>query len=470
MVPPINPTTSPLVLRNRARLAPLSRDALILVVDLGTSYFKASLFDLDGELQSSHAIPTPTDESPTGRAEMDCHVFRHQLTDLVRSLDHNSNLLKRVAAISFATQANSFAVFDHQQVPLTPFLLWSDERARDFSFPLQAHFEQPEATPTTGLPHVSHLSMPAKLYWLQQHAPDTCVRAARIGLLSDYLVWWLTGQWLTEAGVAALTGLVDIHRLQWWPEACRRSRISLAWLPEIVRAGTDAGPLIAEVAEAWGVPRDCRFVVGSLDQYAGAIGIGNTGPGMVSETTGTVLASIRCTSKLEAGLSDGVFQGPGHKPDVFYQMVFSEISAGLLDRYRSVVTPDLDFGQLDALAERIPPGAEGLRLRPDAFSCRVTEMFTNREQHHSRGHEVRAILEGIAEELARQVTLLCGQQKPTRVLAGGGAARSKLLLALKSAALGCPVEVGPCAEATSRGAALLAIETLSFGADGPALP
>ncbi len=59
------------------------------------------------------------------------------------------------------------------------------------------------------------------------------------------------------------------------------------------------------------------------------------------------------------------------------------------------------------MAAAVPTGAEGLRLRPDAALRKSGEMFMNRSAIHHRGHEVRAILEGVAAELRRQVMLLC---------------------------------------------------------------
>jgi xylulokinase len=196
--------------------------------------------------------------------------------------------------------------------------------------------------------------------------------------------------------------------------------------------------------------------MGCLDQYAGAIGADNVLPGRVSETTGTVLATVRRANKFSANAPAGVYQGPASKPGDYYQMVFSSISAGLLERYRNQLPDRPTFAELDALAARVPAGAEGLLLHPLAANLPVSEMFVGRTPVHQRGHDVRAIMEGVALELRKQVTILCGPSWPASIPAAGGAARSKLWLQIKRDVLGCQVEAVHCPEPTSLGAAQLA--------------
>jgi sugar (pentulose or hexulose) kinase len=96
--------------------------------------------------------------------------------------------------------------------------------------------------------------------------------------------------------------------------------------------------------------------------------------------------------------------------------------------------------------------------------CSVEKMFLNRTSKHQRGHEVRAILEAVACELNRQVTLLC-QGRPKVIYAAGGGARSRLWLRIKSDTLGCVVQPVACSEPTSLGAALLALGRIDLRPD-----
>ena len=432
----------------------------ILVLDLGTTYFKVCLFDETGQLVGLQRVATPVEHPADGRAELPVSTFQQSLVRATSELALEAGGLHDVAAVSFASQTNSFVLLDQHGEPLTPILLWTDQRALGLDNPLQDLATSTEFHEKTGLPSVDHHFFPAKLRWLQQHEPRIIDETRRLALISDYLTWWMTGNQLTEAGAAGLTGLVDIHQLRWWPEACQRVDLPLDWLPTIVRAGTDVGLLRRDVAEAFGLPPDCRLIVGCLDQYAGAIGSGNLEPGSISETTGTVMATVRCSDHFEKNGPAEMYQGPSFKAGQYYQMVFSDFSASLLEKYRNAL-PDLpSFAELDKWAASVPSGAEGLSLHPDAPNRIGTDLFLNHREDHTVGHEVRAILEAVASELNRQVHLLCQQCQPKEVRSIGGAAHSKLWLKIKSDKLGCPVQAVDCAEPTSLGAAMLARHAL----------
>lgn len=141
-------------------------------------------------------------------------------------------------------------------------------------------------------------------------------------------------------------------------------------------------------------------------------------------------------------------------------MMFSELSAGILERYRNASAPNATFEDLDRLAAAVPPGAMGLKVRGDAFHLDVGEFFLGRTSNHTMGHEVRSILEAVAYELKRHVSELTSGIIPKQVTSGGGAARSWLWQTIKSEVLGCLVVAAECPETASRGAALLALSAL----------
>lgn len=428
----------------------------VLTFDLGTTYFKVCLFNQQQRMVAQRRISVPIERPSSELAELPVVVFEQCLSAAVRDLNRQVGGLHNVTKACFASQANSFTLLDVNSRPLIPFLLWIDQRARGTEVLLECFRNRPHFYATTGLAHFDYQFMLAKISWLRTHQPATVERTRRLCGMSDYLVWWLTGNHLTETGLMGLTGLVDVQREHYWHVAAQHFGMPLEWLPQIVRAGSDAGRLRPVIAKDWGLPNDCRVVMGCLDQYAGAIGADNTEPGRVSETTGTVLATIRLAREFWSSAHPGVFQGPGFAQGTFYQMIFSSLSAGVLEKYRNSLPDRPTFAELDELAAAVPFGAEGLELHPDATNLAAAEMFIHRTENHHRGHEVRAIMEAVAYELRRHVVGLCGCEWPSSLRAAGGAARSQLWLQIKSQILGLPVEGVNCSEPTSLGAARLA--------------
>jgi xylulokinase len=257
-----------------------------------------------------------------------------------------------------------------------------------------------------------------------------------------------------------LTGLLNIHQCQWWSRILNRFEINERWLPEVVRAGKDLGPIAPKAARRLGLPSTCRFVVGCLDQYAGAIGAGNVAPGMISETTGTVLATVQCADQLSTNLSSTVFQGPAFREGLYWRMAFGDVSANYLHWYRDQLPDRPEFGQLTASAEQIKPGAGGLKLRTDVGLTTPEAVFEGMMSRHTPGHAVRCIMEAVAWALADQVTALSPDCLPTVIRSAGGAARSDQWLQIKADVLGITVTATECPEPTSLGAAVLAEASL----------
>lgn len=434
----------------------------ILAIDLGTTYYKVSLFDRSGRLCQTCRIAPEIQNGPDGRMEMTAEAFRDAVQrGIDRLRGETAGGLADVAAVTFATQTNSFVLLDADGNPLTPIILWPDQRAASLEEDVRQRCEVEPFTATTGIPAISAEFMVAKLLWLQRQMPEVWSRTKKLALISDYLTLWLTGQHVTEAGAAGLTGLIDIHRCQWWPEMLERFSIDRTLLPKVVRAGTDLGPIAPAIAEQWGLPRTCRFVVGCLDQYAGAIGAGNLEPGMVSETTGTVLATVQCADHFGAELGSGVFQGPGYRERLYWRMAFGNVSANYLQWYRDQLPDRPEFDALTALAAEVAPGADGLQLRTDARPSTPEEVFAGLTPQHTRGHAVQCILEAVAAALRDQVAMLSDGPPPVEIRCAGGAARSDLWLQIKAERLGIPTVATECEEPTSLGAALLAEAAIS---------
>jgi xylulokinase len=436
----------------------------IVTLDLGTSYFKAGLFDETGRLIGLSRRAPPIAHPDPFRWELDPAAFFSCVALLFRDLAAaEPSGFGGVAAISFATQTNSFLLLDAEDRPLTPIILWPDERATEFGDQLNSLSMIAEFRATSGIRRLCCQSMVAKLLWIKQQPCDIWRRAARLCLISDYLTLRLTGAHVTEAAAAGLTGLEDIQRLMWLPEVCQGIGLPLRWLPSIVRGGTDVGRVRPEAAAELGLPKSCRFVVGLLDQYAGAVGVGNIAPGCVSETTGTVLSTVCSTEGLSSDLPAGVTQGPASIPGRYYCMVHGEKSANLLEWYRNHLPDRPSFADLDKAAADVPSGCEGLRVRANPRLTSLENVFEGLNDRHARGHLARAIMECVAQELDGQVRLLRGAAKPRVIYSSGGGARSSVWQQIKADALKATMATSKCVEPTSLGAAIVAANSLGWG-------
>lgn len=435
-----------------------------LTFDLGTTYFKAALFDEAGQLAALARVATPLVYPRDGWCEMAAENFFTAIRTAAGQLRQQSpRAYADIAAVSFATQANSFLLLDAADRPLIPIIIWTDRRGVDVEDLLQPISGRTDLRQMTGVPALTGEFSPGKLLWIRKHQPEIWSKARRFCFLSDHLTFWLTGRHATEAGMSSLSGMVDLHTLNWWPPMMSLLDAGPIAFPQIIRAGGDLGTLRPAIADELSLPKTARLIAGCLDQYAGGIGAGNIAPGAISETTGTVLATVRCSDRFDATLPPTVYQGPAFDDGLFYQMTFGSTSANLLEALRNHAARHLDYPDMTALAEAIPPGAGGLRLQPNPHLLPADRMFKNLLPQHTLGHQVRAVLEAVAFSLNDLIHQLSPAGPNGTIHSCGGAARSDLWLQIKADILDAPFQAMTCPEPTSQGAALLAARALGRG-------
>ncbi len=122
------------------------------------------------------------------------------------------------------------------------------------------------------------------------------------------------------------------------------------------------------------------------------------------------------------------------------------------------------YDHLTAEAGKIPPGSDGLLWTPYLMGERTPHLdgsargaLVGLTASHTRGHIVRAILEGVAFSLRDTFTLFQEMNVPvSSIRLGGGGARSPLWRQIQADVYGHSVELVAAEEGAAYGAALLA--------------
>ncbi len=432
--------------------------AHFLTYDLGTTLYKVALFDEAGKLIALERAQPPIQAEQPGWVEVRSGEFLYvlaQATWRVREAVGES-IWSDLKAVSFATQANSFMLLGEGGWH-TGLILWSDQRALGMAQELSALGSLPDFRTSTGMPRFSPALALAKLLWLRRHQRDDLRHARQFAFLSDFLTWELSGQWLSEASVAGLSGALDIRTLQWRNDVLELMEAPPIAMPPVQRAGYATGELESSGGHAFRLPHDARFVLGCLDQYAGAIGTGTIEPGCVCETTGTVLAAVRFSDRFESDLAGDVFQGPAFDEGKFFQMSFSSTSANLLEWYRNSLPGRPSFEELSRLAGEAD---DAVTIEPYRDGDPIESCFRNVGKEHSVGQVVRGIMRCVAGALKRQIQSISPTMPPV-IRSAGGAARSDVWLQIKADTLGTTFEAIDCEEPTSLGAAMLACRAVT---------
>jgi xylulokinase len=138
----------------------------------------------------------------------------------------------------------------------------------------------------------------SKILWLKKNEPKNYRRLATVLLPHDYLNYWLTGQKVMEFGDASGTALLDVRRRKWSEAIINAIDPGLSTkLPPLISSDKPAGHLRASTAKALGLSADVLVSAGGGDNMMGAIGTGNTRPGVITASFGTSGTIYACSDK-----------------------------------------------------------------------------------------------------------------------------------------------------------------------------
>ena len=235
----------------------------------------------------------------------------------------------------------------------------------------------------------------------------------------DFLVYRLCGAHVTDHSLAGGTLLYDLAGLDWSADLLDVFDIPRRLLPEVRWAGTPVGTLKQEVADALGLRREVVVAVGGQDQKCAALGAG------IDDHTATV--SLGTASAIEQ-----LMASPATDPDMripaftFLQperWVLEGVvgTAAVSMRWlRDVLGAD-GYAGLDAAAAMVPAGSEGVRFYPHLsgagsphWNVDARGSFHGLNLATSRGHLVRAVMEGVAFQVARESRSDAGAGRPRR--------------------------------------------------------
>src|SRR5262249_28734017 len=138
----------------------------------------------------------------------------------------------------------------------------------------------------------------SKILWLKKNEPKNYQRLATVLLPHDYLNFWLTGEKVMEYGDASGTALLDVRKRKWSSAALEAIDPELVEkLPPLASSDKPAGKLQPSTARLLDLNPGVLVSAGGGDNMMGAIGTGNTRPGVITASFGTSGTIYACSEK-----------------------------------------------------------------------------------------------------------------------------------------------------------------------------
>lgn len=447
----------------------------ILSVDVGTSSVKAAIFNDQAELVAEQSCGYPLVQPHPGWVEQDpkdvLGAFKEAIREVLNQVDQKPKVLV------LSTAMHALMGLDDQEQPLTRFLTWADQRAQKWASQLRTEQKGLEIYQRTGTP-IHAMSPLLKLTWFRESQPELFKQVKLWIDLKAYLIHALVGEWLIDESLASATGLYNLKNRMWDEEALAWCGVTQAQLPRLVKTTDCVGVIGRDLAQRLGLPENTRIIAGASDGALANLGVGAVVPGSLALSIGTSGAARQMVRKPQLDPQGRLFcyvvdhdhyiiGGPINNGGILLRWLESLFASEIKTNRELASSPEQTqnfYEVLNKEVSAVAPGSDGLFCLPYLTGERaplwredVSGSFWGLRLTHTRGHLMRAVLEGISYQLNSVVKLLEGLAGPAHeIRATGGFTQSKVWGEILTDILGSPLGIPKHTQGSALGGAFLA--------------
>jgi gluconokinase len=384
--------------------------------------------------------------------------------------------------VAIDTLVSNILAVDAAGRPLTPLITYADTRNDADAVELRRTLDERAVHQRTGcLLRTSY--WPARLAWFRRTQPDIWRAQPRWITIGEYLELRLFGRCRAGCSAASWGGLLDRRRIEWDAPLLDFLGVAADQLSPLADTSEPLSGLAREFASRWPALRDLPWFPAVGDGAAANIGSGCTGPDRIALTVGTT-GALRVVQSEVADVPAGLWcyrvdrrrallGGATSEGGNVYGWMLDTLKLGkpaAIERELAQLPPDgHGLTVLPFLAgERSPGWAGDVRATITGLGLNTTPIEILQAGMEAVAYRFALIFESLAASNADSAR---NTSKPSTIIASGGSLLSSpAWMQIIASTLGHAILASEEQEATSRGAALLALESLGAIASVDALP
>ena len=447
----------------------------LLGLDAGNTVIKAVIFDLKGNEIASVAQEGHSRMPQPGHVERGLTELWANARAVIKQAITNAGISPtQIAAIGCAGHGNGLYALDREGEPLLAIQSldtraadlveeWQSANVGDRTYPISLQRPWPSQTPTL-------------LAWIKHKRPELFAKIGTVFFCKDFIVNRLTGQRVSEMSDMAGSGLLNVTKRQYDHELMCAYGLDdcLDLLPPLIESADIAGTISENAAEQTGLAVGTPVIGGLFDVVASAIGSGVTRTNAASIIVGTWSINQVITDK--PILKSPVFMSSTFDRERFMAIESSATSAANLEWlvreffHEEHADQRSPFDVCCKLAEATEPAANDPIYHPYLYGSQqngnARAGFYGVAGWHTKGHLIRALLEGVAFGHRQHIETLriAGVDFNEAVISGGGS-RSLVWPQIFADVLGVPITVAHSHQTGALGVAIAAGTAVGIFAD-----
>lgn len=441
----------------------------ILAIDQGTTGTTSVLMDAQLNRVAEASVDFEQHFPKPGWVEHDLDDIWTTVVQTVRQVTKHIDT-RKIAAIGITNQRETICFWDRQSAePVARAIVWQDRRTADACEQLRKKGTEPFFQDRTGLLLDPYFSG-TKAAWALKNwdGVKKAHQEGRLcaGTIDSYLIARISGGAVhaTEPSNASRTLSFDIHKKRWDPELCNALGVPVDIWPEVMPSSGTFALTRGFAGLPDGIP-----ITGVLgDQQSALLGQACVKEGMAKCTYGTGAFMLMNTGRKAPKSRHRLLTTVAWALDgenYTYALEGSAFIAGAAVQWvRDGLRFVQDAAEIEALAGSVP-SSEGVVFVPALtglgapyWDPNATGMITGLTRGTTRAHIARAVLEGVAFQIAEILTAMQKDVgKPIASLnVDGGASANNLLMQFQADILGVKLNRPKYLETTSLGAVFAA--------------
>lgn len=437
-----------------------------LVLDAGTGSIRSIIFDTLGNQLgiAQYEWTHLSEEGVAGSMGFDYTVGWELAKKCIRESITDARIdPKQIVALSASSMREGIIVYDENQNEL-----WGvanvDSRAGDEvawlkqTYPMLEH----ESYALSG--QTFALAAAPRLLWLKNHRPSLYKKARYFTMISDWILFKLSGELASEPSNAGTAGAFSLRNRDWEKSEFEQCGLKDLFVP-IKESGEIVGKVSLKASGETGLSTDTLVVMGGGDVQIGTAGLGASKLGDAVVLGGSFWQQVVNIPSDTAMSKSMMLRVNPHVVPGMSQAEGITFFTGLVIRwFRNVFGNGKSYAELEALAREVPAGSYGiLPIFSDRMNygewIHASPSFIGLgldESKYNVGSMFRSLQENacIVSAINLENIKAFSGVSPTSIIFASGASQGSLWCQILADVTGLEVKVPVIKEATALGVAM----------------
>ena len=436
----------------------------LLAVDMGTTHWKAGLYEEAGRELCVRRIAAPLKQDAEGYFYYEPQDLQGSLRELTSGFTPGQRAQTQIIALTGMAEAG---LVTHRRTgePLTPILPWFDKRTVPLFEKLRGTALFQNRHGITGLPNSYKYGIYKLLYWKEKLSLSP--HDLRWLGMVEYGAFLLTGQAAAEPTLAARTYAYNLNTRTWDYPLLDKLGLPASILPPLAVSGAAMGTLLPEAADLLGLMPGIPVCICGHDHLCAAYGAHALQPGRLFTSMGTAQVLLGLKNMAAPGAAEtstGLSFGPPPRGEGLAALGSIQSAGGSVTLWNKLLYGGQGYDALLKDVQDLPDGPSGLVYLPylggsgaPHICSRARGAFLDLAEDTTRPQMILGVYEGIAFE-SRLILQAAQMESAKEITACGGLSAHGRLMQTMADVLGMDVLVPALTEGTLYGAARLAWE------------